>query len=458
MRRFAALSAAALVALSLASTASADMPKRPYLVPTSAGEAMGVMTDPILSTGDIVGGYQMTGLPDGLGVFDNGPRRGGRGTFTTMMTHELDRTFPNPPFNPGVDARISKLVVDAGSRDVINASYAFTGNENFTRFCSASLVFQGGTPWYLTGEETSTSGHFGSSIAMNASTGEWVETPHFGYLQHENVLPIHLSKWVFLTTDDDFRAGQFAYLYAYISPSFNRAIDGQQGDLHVFVADNALTNADVQKGETITGNFVPISQAENLNGNTLKAAATARGAFRFDRLEDVTAMPNRESRVFIADTGKLPSTLRGRVYQFDIDHAHPTQVTMRLLLNGDAPDNDNIFNPDNLAASERMLLIQEDRESVFRTDWNYLLAYDFSSGDLTRIARVDTDPTLPRGQWESSGVVDARDVLGHDWWLADVQAHSRLEFQPGPSGLPNTAMGEDGQLLAVKIPGSQGSR
>ena len=31
--------------------------------------APGAATDPIISTGDIVGGYQMSGIPDGLGAF-----------------------------------------------------------------------------------------------------------------------------------------------------------------------------------------------------------------------------------------------------------------------------------------------------------------------------------------------------------------------------------------------------
>jgi len=51
-------------------------------------------------------------------------------------------------------------------------------------------------------------------------------------------------------------------------------------------------------------------------------------------------------------------------------------------------------------------------------------------------------------------VIDARDVLGKNWWLVDVQAHGKTELQPGPSLTPNSATGEDGQLLAMYIPGS----
>jgi len=42
--------------------------KSPYLVPLAPGASV----DPIISAGDIVGGYQMTGIPDGLGAFKDG--------------------------------------------------------------------------------------------------------------------------------------------------------------------------------------------------------------------------------------------------------------------------------------------------------------------------------------------------------------------------------------------------
>jgi hypothetical protein len=65
-----------------------------------------------------------------------------------------------------------------------------------------------GTPWYFTGEETNNSGHFGSSIALDAKTGQWTETPHFGKMWHENVVPLErISKAMLITTDDDFTVG-----------------------------------------------------------------------------------------------------------------------------------------------------------------------------------------------------------------------------------------------------------
>ena len=201
---------------------------------------------------------------------------------------------------------------------------------------------------------------------------------------------------------------------------------------------------------------MPITQEENSNSTELKAAATARNAFKFERLEDIALRPDIRGRTYIADTGKAPlgqPTRRGRIYQFDINPRDPTQATLKMILNGDAPDNDDIVNPDNMDASSKVLVIQEDRESAFRTNPSRVLVYRFSSQTLFTAAQVIKPATATTFQWESSGVIDASHLLGKDWWLLDVQAHDQLAApQPGPSLAPNSAVGEDGQLLAIKIP------
>lgn len=453
--------------------------KPPYLVPTRAS----VVVEPILSTGDVIPnsphpfGYQMSGIPDGLGSYankgshrhgDDGDRNHGNKTFNVVMNHELGRNFPNNP--PGVDTRISQLTVNKSDFSVSYGEYLFTGREGFERFCSATLLQIGGRPMYFTGEEAivmppQAPPHDGSSIVMDPVTGMWRETVQFGHLQHENILPLKLKKWVFVTTDDDFRPGQPSYLYAYMAKSFLGGITGREGGLYVWKADNPAKtgNPTVVKGESVPGHFVPIPQTENLSSAQLKTAATARDAFKFDRLEDITEIPGKPWITHFADTGKPPATLAGRIYRFEFDRNDPTKATLKMILNGDAPDNDDIRNPDNMDASEKVLVIQEDREAVFRgvpggnEGWNRVMVYEFDSQDLYEVARVATPAILRPGTWESSGVDDARHTIGKDWWLLDVQAHSTTAPQPGPTLQPNSSAGEDGQLLAIKIPGSQGS-
>ena len=467
------LAAAAATAICSAVAAAATGVKTtrpPQLVPS----APGVVVDPILSTGDIVPEgqtpqYQMSGIPDGLGAYsnrsrghdddddddDDGDRRrdGRSGTYTVLMNHELGRTFPNNP--PGVDTRISKLEIDRADNSVLSAKYVFTGNEGFERFCSATLEVINGTPWYFTGEEAINAGHDGSSIAMNAETGEWVETEHFGHFQHENVVPAKLSKWFFLSTEDDFRVGEDAYLYAYIARSFKGAISGDEGSLHVWKADNATDSTQAQKGgPTLRGRFVPITQAENANSTTLKEAAEAKGAFKFDRLEDAALYRHKAGRFYFADTGKPPRTTQGRIYQFDVDPGNPTRASLKVILDGDKGD--DLANPDNLDTSEGKIVFQEDRESAFRDVYNRVMVYDIRRKTLTEVARVATPSTLRPGTWESSGVINAFHILGRGWWMTDVQAHSTFAPQPGPTLVPNSSTGEDGQLQAVYIPQTLG--
>jgi Bacterial protein of unknown function (DUF839) len=420
--------------------------------------APGVVVDPILSVSDIVPGttYQMSGIPDGLGAYKDGGNR-----LHVIMNHELGKSFPALP--PGVDARISKVTLNRKTHGVLSARYLFTGAEGFERFCSSTLEVINGTPYYFTGEETINSGHDGSSIVMNAETGQWWETRHFGRFQHENIVPaLRLSKFMVLSQDDDFRIGQPSYMFAYIAETFEDAVSGDptRGSLYVWKAsgDDPPTASDLEKGETIPGEFVPLTQAENANSTTLKLAATAKGAFRFARLEDGAMAQQRPGRHYFVDTGKVgESTLRGRLYRMDIDPSEPTQASVTLLADGDAGD--DIVNPDNIDTSPHSVVIQEDREAPFRAIYNRVLVYDIKTATIRPVARVNTTPPLPPGQWESSGVINAQTLLGNDWWLLDVQAHSSFAPQPGPSPpgvqpTPNTGVGEDGQLLAVYIPKS----
>jgi hypothetical protein len=450
MRKLAMTAVAALVVAAVLSStaASGNVPgfktaKPPYLVPMVPGAAV----DPIISTGDIVGGYQMSGIPDGLGAFKE------RDTLQILMNHELGRSFPALP--PGVDARISKITIDRQTHGVLAARYLFTGQEFFERFCSSTLEKVKGTPYYFTGEEAIPAGHDGSSIVMNADTGEWRETPHFGHLEHENIVPVtDFKKFVLVTTEDNFRVGVPSYLFAYIADSWEDAVSGDpaHGSLYVWRATNPSdTGFTMHKGDRIPGEFVPISQAENANDVTLKAAATARGAFRFARLEDATVAFQKSGRLYFADTGKPgEATLNGRIYRLDIDPSDPTQASLTVVLDSTV---DDMANPDNLGTSPQSLMIQEDRENPNRVQYSRILRYDLNDGSLTPVARVNTLVGLP-GQWESSGIVWAGNLLGGGWWLTDVQAHTLTAPQPGPTLAPNTGVGEDGQLDALFVPGS----
>src|SRR6266508_4259949 len=347
LRRAAPLAVIALTAAGAASVYAGNTPgfdtTRPAQLVADPGS--GVTIDPILSTGDVVGGHQMSGIPDGLGAYNSG-----KNSLVVLMNHELGVTFPALP--PGVNARVSKVTLNRKTRTVLSGTYVLNGSEGFERFCSATLSIINGTPYFFTGEEAIDVGHDGSSIAVNAKTGQWSETAHFGHLNHENVVPVkRLSKFMVVTTDDDFRVGQPAYLYAYIADTFQAAVSGDpaHGSLYVWKATNTA-KTDLAKGETIPGEFVPIPQSQNTSSSALKAAATALHAFRFARLEDAATAREHPGRLYFTDTGKSgENILNGALYRLDVSPNDPTRASLTLVLDGD--HGDSIFRPDNLDTS-----------------------------------------------------------------------------------------------------------
>ena len=68
----------------------------------------GVSTRSILTVGDAPSGssYQMVGIPDGLGAYDNGD-----GTFTLLMNHELGGAVGGTRAHGATGAFVSKWTI-----------------------------------------------------------------------------------------------------------------------------------------------------------------------------------------------------------------------------------------------------------------------------------------------------------------------------------------------------------
>jgi hypothetical protein len=420
---------------------------RPELVSLERG----VRIQPLITAGDVIGnrqeGYQMSGTPDGLGAYARPD-----GTIELYMNHELNARFDYS------GARVSHLTLDSSGR-VLSASYAVTGNEGYQWFCSSTLAFIRGVPWYFTGEESADSPRQGTSIALNTSSGRYVETPQFGHLSHENIVPVKgLSKAYLGLSEDGF--GTNSQLYSYQSARFTAAIRGQ-GSLRVWVPNHGVTDGnpssnDIHKGETVAGHFVHIARRDNFDSATLEKAAQRKGAWDFTRIEDQTADPYHPGTVYFSETGAANREVtHGRVYKLRIDPDDPTRARLSVVL--DAAAGDDIFNPDNLGISRKALVIQEDRNWK-QSGYNRVLVYDLSSGSLTAAARTDPTKKIIQehgiGDWESSGVIDASSLFGPGWWLLDVQAHHTDVSVPGPSLAVDSASGEGGQLEKVYIPGT----
>jgi hypothetical protein len=174
------LAAAALAATGVVQAQSSgtgfDTSRPAQLVATSEGVDQGVRINPILSTGDVLGEYQMSGIPDGIGAYTRNAGRN-NATLEVLMNHELNGSTP-----PGVGARVSHLSLDPETREVLDARYDLDGKEGFLRFCSSYLTYIDGKPLYFTGEEDTAQGALtadpndglgrgGTSIVLDPRTG-----------------------------------------------------------------------------------------------------------------------------------------------------------------------------------------------------------------------------------------------------------------------------------------------
>jgi hypothetical protein len=217
--------------------------------------------------------------------------------------------------------------------------------------------------------------------------------------------------------------------------------------------------------------------------------------FQFIRIEDTAYDRSNPRVVYMADTGEpravadaATTRLRraasgtngpypnGRIWKLTLG-ASPLQATLDILpgANFDAATpqyaNPNVVHqPDNVETAGGALYIQEDPGShnsssppaaypPFTTATNARIwRYDLATGALTVVAEVNQSvpgaPSLAKGTWESSGIVDASSVFGPGAFLVDVQAHSWDMDAGTGNDAPAVPKRENGQLLLLRAPGS----
>lgn len=422
--------------------------ERPYLVSTDPGTTI----TPILTSGEVIGGrlggFQFSGVPDGIGAYVSATNR-----LEAFVNHETAHAYGDAS-----DSRVSHVTLNLKGK-VVAADYLVDGTEGYQYFCSSTLELVAGTPWYFTGEEWIGTPKGGMSIAVNAITGRLVETPQFGSLNHENVVPLkRLDRAVTFLAEDSFRLESQAY--AYLSDTFSKAIRGS-GTFTVWVPDDQgdgnPSADDIAKGDALDGRFVSIPNVQRYTGLELNNVAEGLGSFNFVRIEDAAHDPANPGVVYLSDTGaKSAETQNGRLYRLTIDPANPRRASLEVVLDGDAGD--DLVNPDNLGINSTTLVIQEDRNDT-SSGFARVHTYDLGTGTLSAVARLDPsqyaiDAGGGPGVWESSGVVDVSAFFGAGYWLLDVQAHKVHVRQQGPNLKIDSARGQRGQLLLVHIAGT----
>ncbi len=416
---------------------------------------------PLLSVGDSLppAGAAWAPVPDGLGGYQSG------GDLILFANHEL--TSGGVKDSSGATqypyARVSRLVLDTKTLAVKDASYVVNGSEQYQRLCSATFVdaaqgFPSG--YFFTGEENTGGTHDGIQLAIGKD-GAIHELPWLGRYAHENLTAVPYAGHVVAIGTDDTRGA--SELYMYVGSTEADLINGT-GKLYVFSSSVVSHAGYLKAGEPISGTWVEVPNPASLSSAQLQAAVTGLGAFPFVRLEDsdYDRRATGGGGVYFVDTGSesvacgaAPCDAYGSIYRLQLNRLDPTGPARLVLITRSNGALSGWSSPDNIAATSRSLMVQEDpANSTFagqRAPRIYRFGYSGANG-LTRPESVVAleNPTCDdvRGTcWESSGIIDASAWFGPGSWLFDVQAHTL----PVANG---RLLNEGGQLLLLRLPGS----
>ncbi|MCX6889052.1 MAG: autotransporter domain-containing protein [Verrucomicrobia bacterium] len=363
------VAAAATVSLSAQSLITGPSSSQtPYLTPTAPGWS----STSILTVGDAIGGYQMVGIPDGLGAFSNGD-----GTMTVLANHELGNTSGTVRGHGAIGAFVSKWVINTSTWQVISGGDLVTSAANqmmwngttwaqpstpyaIARLCSADLpkapaFWDASTSYgydgriFMNGEETGVEGKAFAWIVTGTDAGKMYELPHLGKNSWENALArssygvspgaANLLQTAVALTDDS-TPGE-VYLYLGTKTNTGNAVqkagltNGQVYGIKVNAA-TGYTGAVVYEAATgINGTFLlaPIFTNSTIAAKTgaeFQAAATTAGTTQFARPEDGHWL-DHDSLLF-ATTGATVNSISvtSKIYQLDFN----SDATNGLLTTG----------------------------------------------------------------------------------------------------------------------------
>lgn len=489
-------------------TEAADQGPSSSQTPYLRAIAPGIGFTAILTANDSVNGYTMTGIPDGLGAYDNKD-----GTFTVLMNHEIPtEKGTNIPLgieraHGGKGAFVSAWVIEKRSMKVISGADlikniyqqdAATGawlttpksgisgqTSSFARLCSADLAAQEaffnkttgkGTRYriYLNGEEDAPTYQRGLA---HVATG-----PHKG---DTYVLP-----WT--TAANGSWENLLANPYSGDKTVVIGNADGGSNGVYVYVGMKRSSGNDVEKAGLIGGTLYRIAVKGNLPetraidaglGLSINANGNYAGSFtlhtgadtanidstRFLRPEDGAWDKKNHNRYFFVTTDQMDAGKdgdrntdvkagqvgRSRLWALNFtDSAKPELGgTIEMLLDGTNAKGDYQM-LDNLTVNEdSTLVLQED---VGDNQHNgKIWKYDHADGSMVKLAGFDTTlfgdigasaATITKDE-ESSGVIDITSILNRK----DGQTYNLLAAQNhASSGNPQTVQG--GQLLLMTHP------
>jgi hypothetical protein len=444
----------------------------PYVVPNPAlGSA--IATTSILTVGDVIGGYRMLGIPDGLGAFSTGTPN----AFDLVMNHEFNAGSGPVHANGSAGSFVSRWTIDSSLNVLAGRDHNtapsdvhtwdgvgyVAGPAEFSRFCSADLAapsafrfgnFGTDSRIFLTGEENGNEGRVMAHVTTGSAANQSWQLPALGRFSHENVVasPFAQRSTVVAGMDDSSTNGQ---VYFYVGQKSDTGNDieraGLTGGNLYGLRVSGLTGENRSAPPAPGARFDLFDQGNvtNSTGAALDSASAGAGVTSFLRPEDGAwdPRPGHENDFYFVTTDRFNSqsqTGRSRLWHVAFDDiSNPTAGgTIDAVLDG--TEGGNMF--DNICIDTHgRILIQEDIGG--NDPLGKIWLYDIGTDLLTEVAAHSADFFLPGGPGflttdeESSGIIDAKDFLGDGYFLFDVQAH----YDAGSELI------EGGQLLALYV-------
>lgn len=360
----------------------------------------------------------------------------------------------------------------------------------FGRFCSGSLAGKAegfDRPIYFAGEEVGPAESFDGlgGLTVAIVDNELHTLPRLGRFSWENTLvqAKKTNRTVIMGLEDGPAtldpAANNSQVYMYVGKkqtapgsSVLRRNGLDNGELYVLVPSNPAKSSEAAfTGGSIEVKWALIPNAGALSDPQLEAASDAVGAFTFARPEDGAFNKRDKDEFFFVTTGDaaVAANKLGRLYSLQLNTGDPTDSgTLTVAYNADeiiAAGGDVALSPDNVDTSHQYLMINEDGTGASRpvmaskgrdgSIWRFNIVsvkrpdrpIGVRASTATRVAQLnppgrDGVPVNP-GIWETSGIIDASELFGANWWLSDVQAHP-------PTATPAPGTVEDGQLFLLK--------
>jgi hypothetical protein len=468
----------------------------PYVIPVADGVHIKSLLT-VSDAGAADNGYEMTGIPDGLGA-----REWSGHDLILNMNQELNATVGAVRAHGQKGAFVSTWEIDTRTFDVekgadlirptvrywnyLTQTYGATaspGGANprnpsdtfiaqiaaFARFCSSNLTDPGllynrktkrgyKGQIYFANEE---SGNEGRVFGVTED-GQAQQLPRLGLASWENTLTAETEgDTTFIVGQEDGADGQL-WTYAGQKQSTGNPFDraGLTNGVH-FAVDLRDETVDSDAAfRTKFGKGTPadfdLAEVDWDQSGARQNAEAKSDALSLNRIEDGAWDPRHPNDFYFVTTegGKgadVPTGLTGRdggglwkLHFEDVDAPY-LGGTLTLLLDGsEAPF---LNKPDNVDIDHHgNLLIQEDpggNNHVAR-----IVAYNIKTGERGVVATFDPAlfspgaPGLITIDEESSGIIDAKETLGDGWFLFDAQVHKTN---------PDPALVEFGQLMAMRV-------